>query len=128
MKEDSNRTTNERLSIFALTCVEHQRAEPGKILGSSLFFPGVFFVEFSLSGQTFWGWNQFEKFGGRHGKAVPDTHNALERDAPLSTLDPSNVVCLIAAKLRQPLLGEVTAQPQLSQLSAEQNQCVGHAV
>lgn len=76
------------------------------------------FVEFSLSGQAFGGWDQFKKFGGRYGEAIADPHNAFERNAAYSTLNPSDVVGFIAAKLRQPLLGDDVLEIFIFELGA----------
>src|SRR5690348_15089707 len=76
------------------------------------------------SRQAFGCGNQFKQLGWRHGQAIGDPDDAFKGNGAFSAFDPADLVGLIVAKLRQPLLGEVAALPQLSQLFAEQNQCV----
>ena len=99
--------------------------------GSWPLFQGCpFFYAFVLAllGKPLRGGNEFIKLSRRHLQAKGNPHNAFKRYGALGPFNPAYFIRLIAAKLCQPLLGEVTAQPQLLELLAEQNQCVGHAV
>ena len=98
------------------------------VIPAFLGLPFFHALVLALLGKPLRGGNEFIKLGRRHLQSIGDPHDAFKRDGPLGPFNPAYLIRLIARKLRQPLLGEVTAQPQDLELSAEQNQCVGHAV
>ena len=68
------------------------------------------------------------EFGRSNFQDKCEPHHSFERDHALAAFDSTYILPVKVAKLSQPLLGEFAGLPHLLQLSAEQNQCAGHAI
>ena len=72
--------------------------------------------------------NKPKDFRRRYGEPVGELKEAIKRNGLFRALDPSYLIAVKVTHLRKLLLGEMPFNPQLSDLFAEQNQCLGHAV
>ena len=64
----------------------------------------------------------------RYGEPVGELKKAIKRNGLFRALDSPYLIAVKVTHLRKLLLGEMPFNPQPSDLFAEQNQCLGHAV